>query len=210
MSRKFLFALMQLVVTLAAVFILSKTAAANACSEVGHSSLLMAMISGQEQHPELVRLRDKISEADSLNEARTLALTPTAAAIGALKNARFIMPFSEDLRLAETRLADTHLRIAAASTPGQVANEFSGMLAGFDNDNATSVNTHSRIETTNTPDQVVNEFPRMMLAGLDNDKAASLKIGKVGCSYSTGEVIAIVVGLILGIIPGLILLIVLC
>jgi hypothetical protein len=101
---------------------------------------------------------------------------PTVAAIGALKNARSIMPLSEDLRLAEARLADTHSRIEAANTPQQVANEFSGM----------------------------------MLAGLDSDKAASLKVGKVGCSYSTGEVIAIVVGLILGIIPGLILLIVLC
>ena len=133
-------------------------------------------ISGQEQHPDLVRLRDKISGAGSLNEARTLALTPTAAAIYALNNARSIMPFSEDLRLAETRLADTR----------------------------------SRIETANTPRQVADEFSGMMLASLDGDKAASLKVGKHACNYSTGEVIAIVVGLILGIIPGLILLIVLC
>jgi hypothetical protein len=31
-----------------------------------------------------------------------------------------------------------------------------------------------------------------------------------GCDYSTGEIIAIVIGFILGIIPGIILLIVLC
>ena len=176
-SRKFLFVLLTSAVTLTTVLVLPKMAAANALPEAGHSNLVMtSRISGQEQHPDLVRLRDKISEVDNLNEARTLALTPTIAAIGALKNARSIMPFSEDLRLAEARLAATHSRIEAANTPQQVANEFSGM----------------------------------MLAGLDNDKAASVKMGKVGCSYSTGEVIAIVVGLILGIIPGLILLIVLC
>ena len=50
----------------------------------------------------------------------------------------------------------------------------------------------------------------MMLAGLDNDRAAHVSVGKASCDYSTGETIAIVLGLILGIIPGLILLVVLC
>jgi hypothetical protein len=40
--------------------------------------------------------------------------------------------------------------------------------------------------------------------------AAHVNIGSGGCDYSTGELIAIVVGLILGIIPGIILLVVLC
>lgn len=69
---------------------------------------------------------------------------------------------------------------------------------------------HTRIESADSPQQVANEFSGMMIAGLDNDQAATLKVGKVGCDYSTGEIIAIVVGLILGIIPGIILLIVLC
>lgn len=177
MSRKFLLVLLASAVTLTTALVLPKTATGNVLPETEClNSVMTARTSGQEQYPDLVRLRDKILETDNLNEARTLALTPTAAAIGALKNARSIMPLSEDLRLAEVRLADTHSRIEAANTPQQVANEFSGM----------------------------------MLAGLDSDKAASVKMGKVGCSYSTGEVIAIVVGLILGIIPGLILLIVLC
>lgn len=129
-----------------------------------------------QQHPELARLRDEIAAAGSLTAARTLALAPTAAAIDALRNARSLMPFSEDLRSAEVRLVDARARIDGAGTPHQVADEFSGM----------------------------------MLAGLDEDRAARVQMGKVGCDYSTGELIAIVVGLILGIIPGLILLIVLC
>ena len=177
MSKKILFVLMTGAVTLAAVFALSKTAAANAWPAAERTSLITATCSsGLEQYPELARLHNKIADAGSLIEARTLALTPTAAAIGVLRNARSIVPFSNDLRLAETKLTDMYSRIEAADTPHQVANEFSGM----------------------------------MLAGLDDDKAASLNVGKNKCNYSTGEVIAIVVGLILGIIPGLILLIVLC
>jgi hypothetical protein len=61
-----------------------------------------------------------------------------------------------------------------------------------------------------SPTQVADEFSGMMLAGLDDDSAARVSAGSVGCNYSTGELIAIVVGLILGIIPGLILLVVLC
>lgn len=70
--------------------------------------------------------------------------------------------------------------------------------------------TRSRIEFSETPEQVADEFSGMMLAGLDDDSLAKVNIGKIGCNYSTGETIAVVVGLILGIIPGLILLIVLC
>jgi hypothetical protein len=118
----------------------------------------------------------EITVAKSINDARKMALAPTDDAIGALKNARNIMPFSDDLRLAETRLSDARSRILVASSQAEVADEFSGM----------------------------------MLAGLDNDSAARVSAGGGSCNYSTGEVIAIVVGLILGIIPGLILLVVLC
>ena len=176
-SKRFLFVLMMLAFAQIVVFMMSNTAAANSWP-TGESLGLAAAAcpSGSTQYPELVRLRDEISQADSLDEARKLALAPTTDAIDALGNARSIMPFSENLRLAETRLSDARSRIEAADTPDQVADEFSGM----------------------------------MLAGLDNDRAAQVNIGKIGCDYSTGEVIAIVVGLILGIIPGLILLIVLC
>ncbi|SJM89797.1 hypothetical protein [Crenothrix polyspora] len=58
--------------------------------------------------------------------------------------------------------------------------------------------------------QIADEFSGIMLAGLDNDRAVHLGVGKTGCNYSSGETIAIVLGLILGIIPGLILMTVLC
>lgn len=68
----------------------------------------------------------------------------------------------------------------------------------------------SRIIVASSQEQVADEFSGMMLAGLDDDSLAHVNVGKVGCNYSTGETIAIVIGLILGIIPGLILLVVLC
>jgi hypothetical protein len=73
------------------------------------------------------------------------------------------------------------------------------------------IDTRSRIMLASSQQQVADQFDGMLLAGLDDDRAASVNVGDSGsCSYSTGETIAIVVGLILGIIPGLILLVVLC
>jgi hypothetical protein len=128
------------------------------------------------QHKEFIQLRHQINVAATIDQARKLALAPTDDAISALKNAQNIMPFSDDLKTAESRLSNTRNRIMLASSQEQVADEFDGM----------------------------------MLAGLDNDRRAHVSIGNGGCDYSTGELIAIVVGLILGIIPGIILLVVLC
>jgi hypothetical protein len=176
-SKNILWLLKMVAIIPIVVFMLTKTAGAAGWPNLDSLDLVQATCStGSAQNPELIRLRDDISAAGSVDKARILALAPTSDAIDALSNARIVMPFSEDLRLAETRLSDGRSRIEAADTPDEVADEFSGM----------------------------------MLAGLDNDRAANLNIGKVGCNYSTGEVIAIVVGLILGILPGLILLIVLC
>lgn len=71
-------------------------------------------------------------------------------------------------------------------------------------------NARERLLAAVSQKQVADEFEGIMVAGLDNDRAAHLNIGSGSCDYSTGELIAIVVGLILGIIPGIILLIVLC
>lgn len=131
---------------------------------------------GAEATAELARLHDDIAHAASLDEARTLALAPTDAALDALDKARIMMPLSQDLQKAQTRLEGQRSRIKSAETPPQVADEFTGM----------------------------------MLAGLDDDRLVNAKVGSHGCSYSSGETIAIVIGLILGIIPGLILLVVLC
>lgn len=156
---------------------LSTSASANIWPSAGALDLIKSTCpSGLTQYQELTQLKQKIATAKSLGQARTMALAPTDDAINALKNASAMMPFSDDLRTAESRLSGARSRIMLASSQEQVADEFDGM----------------------------------MLAGLDNDHAAHVNIGSGGCDYSTGELIAIVVGLILGIIPGLILLVVLC
>ncbi|MEQ1560924.1 MAG: hypothetical protein ABL933_18565 [Methyloglobulus sp.] len=156
---------------------LSNLALANAWPSAGSLELIKSTCkAGPSQYQELSQLKDQIRTATSVKQARELALAPTDNALGALKNARIMMPFSDDLQMAETRLDDARSRILLASSQEQVADEFDGM----------------------------------MLAGLDNDRAAHVNIGSGSCNYSTGELIAIVVGLILGIIPGLILLVVLC
>jgi hypothetical protein len=163
--------------TMTYIVTLSKTASANIWPSAGSLALLKSSCpSGSDQYQELIQLRNEIAVAGTVNQAQAIALAPTDGAIGALKNARTIMPLSDDLRIAETRLSDARSRILVASSQEQVADEFSGM----------------------------------MLAGLDDDRAAHVSVGNASCNYSTGETIAIVVGLILGIIPGLILLVVLC
>jgi hypothetical protein len=165
------------VMSLIGVFVMAKTVSANNWPSTASLNLLTASCScNPDQIQELDRLKQEIASANSVGEARHLALAPTDDAIKALENARALMPFSDDLNIAESRLSAGRSRIEAAASPNEVADKFSGM----------------------------------MLAGLDNDRAAHVNVGKVGCDYSTGELIAIVVGLILGIIPGLILLIVLC
>ncbi len=164
---------------LTSVFFVSlpQIAAASAWSTASSMELInSACQSDPEQQQELRQLKKEITAADTVVEARTMALAPTDGAIGALRNARSIMPFSDDLRSAETRLNDARSKIILASSQEQVADEFDGM----------------------------------MLAGLDDDSLATASAGGKSCDYSTGETVAIVIGLILGIIPGLILLAVLC
>jgi len=171
--------LIMFITSLISIFIvsLSQTAAANVWSTVSPMELIKSTCqSDPEQYQELKQLKKEITAADTVTQARSMALAPTDGAIGALKNARSIMPFSDDLRTAETRLSDARSRIILASSQEQVADEFDGM----------------------------------MLAALDDDSLATASAGGESCNYSTGETIAIVIGLILGIIPGLILLVVLC
>lgn len=170
---------MLIILALASIFIVSMPQKANATiwPSAGAVELInSACPAGSEQYQELNRLKKDIAAAGTLSHAREMALAPTDQVIEALKTARHVMPFSDDLRSAETRLGDARTRIIVASSQAQVADEFSGM----------------------------------MLAGLDDNSAVRASAGNVGCNYSTGEVIAIVIGLILGIIPGLILLVVLC
>jgi hypothetical protein len=161
------------------VFIVSIPQTANATIRSSANALELIKSScstDPEQYQELNQLKKEISTAATLSQARKMALAPTDDAINALTNASNLMPFSDDLSSAKTRLSDARSRIIVASSQAEVADEFSGM----------------------------------MLAGLDNDSAARVSAGGSSCSYSTGETVAIVIGLILGIIPGLILLVLLC
>lgn len=175
-TKSFLFVFMIVAITFVNMVMMPKTASASPLSTGESLDVIMGRASASAFYPELARLRRDISAADTLAEARSLALAPTDEALDALRNARAMLPFNEDLRLAETRLGDARSRMEQAGTPDQVADEFSGL----------------------------------MVAWLDDDKAAEVDVGDAGCNYSTGEIIAIVIGLILGIIPGLILLVVLC
>jgi len=58
-----------------------------------------------------------------------------------------------------------------------------------------------------TPEAVAGAFS---MAVTGSPVLAGLDVGAVGCSYTTLEIVAIVLGFILGIIPGIILLIILC
>ena len=175
--KKSFYVFSAVVIVLAVVLGSPGMASTNALSTLERYGLPQpACSSDQHQAPELVRLHDEISKAGSLTEAQNIALEPTSDALDAVTDAITIAPFSDDLRLAETRLIEVRSRIKTAKTQQEVADEFSGM----------------------------------MMAGLDDDRAAHVRMGKVGCDYSTGETIAIILGLIFGIIPGLILLVLLC
>ncbi len=163
--------------TLSLLLILPAATPVNAMSTWDSLDLIKSGCpAGSEQYQKLNALKTQISQAETVDAARIMALTPTNAALSALDNAYTLLPFSDELAGAKDRLSAVRSRIILASSQAQVADEFSGML----------------------------------LAGLDDDKLAHVSVGKTGCNYSTGETIAIVIGLILGIIPGLILLVVLC
>lgn len=139
-TNKFLFMLMMLAIASIGSVTLLSSAAAGPLSTVESLDMIMARASASAPYPELARFSNDISAADNLDEARRLALKPTDEAIDALRNARTLMPFNEDLRLAETRLNDIRSRMEDANTPNQVANEFSGlMLAGLDDDEVAQV-----------------------------------------------------------------------
>lgn len=176
-NKQYMSPLIYTIFTLITCISLSNSATANTRPWSDALGLIeSACPSGSEQNQELNLLKNTIASAKTVTQARIIALAPTDEAIDALNNARAIMPFSDDLLIAETRLTEARSRILVASSQDQVADEFSGM----------------------------------MLAGLDDDSAVHTSVGSTSCNYSSGEVIAIVVGLILGIIPGLILLFVLC
>jgi hypothetical protein len=94
---------------------------------------------GSAQSLELDKLKIKIAAAETVDQARDLALAPTDSAIEALNTAGAMLPFSDEFDIAKSRLNQSRMRILTAASQTQVADEFSGiMLAGLD-DNAANV-----------------------------------------------------------------------
>jgi hypothetical protein len=129
--------------------------------------------------------QQRIARAATVEEARDLALTPVRAARRALQVAGLVAPQSEKISEARAKFDGFEARVEEEKTPSAVANEFGRLL---------NIDTGS------------GEY--MQLADL-NVGHANVR-GPGGCSYSTGEIVAIVFGFILFVIPGIILLIVLC
>ncbi len=142
MSNKYVLSLRFFFLLVSIVFVIaSKSASANLLPSTDSLSLLEnACSAGTGQRQELRDLTKQIAASENLEIARALALAPTDEAIDALKNARTIMPFSDDLQIAESRLSDARNRILLASSREQVADEFSGiMLASLDDDRVAGV-----------------------------------------------------------------------
>jgi len=129
--------------------------------------------------------QQRIAEAPTVEEARDLALSPVHAAQRALRLARFVAPSSESMAAAREKLDGFEVRVQEHETPSGVASEFGRLL----NSN-------------------VNSGNMMQVADLSVQNANVR--GPGNCHYTTGEIIAIVIGFLLFIIPGIILLLVLC
>ncbi|MBI5503561.1 MAG: hypothetical protein HY899_02065 [Deltaproteobacteria bacterium] len=129
--------------------------------------------------------QQRIAEARTVSEARELAAGPVRTARHALGVARIANPWSASLAKADTRLSEFERGVETSPTAADVAARFGGLV---------------KIDPS-------GKDP-VMLADL---QVANVKVdGPGGCRYSTGEIVAIVIGFILFIIPGIILLVVLC
>lgn len=137
----------------------------------------------------------RIGQAESVEEARRLAARPTQMARRALGVATWVAPGADSLNSAHARLEQFEGRLAMASTPSDVAGEFDQLIGAADLTHGSSADGSAEDEP-------------MMLADLNIENAEVH--GPAGCHYSTGEVVAVVIGFLLFIIPGIILLVVLC
>jgi hypothetical protein len=132
----------------------------------------------------------RISAAPSVVEARRLAVGPVVVARRAVAVARLIAPGSDSLGEAHDRLEAFERQAEQSASPAEVAARFAELI---DSDAAS-----------------VDE-PIQLAALLPDLEVENAKIhGPGNCDYSTGDIIAIVIGFILFIIPGIILLFVLC
>ena len=138
--------------------------------------------------------KEKIGHAKSLEEGRQVALSAVGDASRAVNKARFLVPWSKDLRSAQERIGALESRLRAAQSLSEIQAEFSSPVqtasAGFSD--------------------AVLQDQSPGVSGNSANATSHSKVFEGKCNYSTGEIIAIVLGFILGIIPGIILLFLLC
>ncbi|MBD3317902.1 MAG: hypothetical protein GF344_19120 [Chitinivibrionales bacterium] len=171
--------------TIAAIAILAARPEAALHTEAFESNDVLSAACGCEPDAKwLQSMLEDISAAESVEQARKKALAPTRAARTALARTRWLVPWSEDIRDAHSRLKECEKRIEDAADTDAVRREFNNMV---------------QLASAGRVDAYLNQAD----VQIDDDDAG-------GCDYSTGEIIAIVIGFILGIIPGIILLFVLC
>ena len=130
--------------------------------------------------------RQRIADAATIDDARKIAVGPTKVARRALAVAAFVAPGNDSFADASARLEAFEGQVEQSSSPAEVATYFTELV-----DPAAA--------SLGEPIQ---------LADLQVGEADVEGPGK--CHYSTGEIVAIIIGFILFIIPGIILLIVLC
>lgn len=130
--------------------------------------------------------RQQIADAPTVDAARKLAIGPARVARRALTVAAFAAPATDSLGDAKARLESFEAQVEASASPEEVAARFAELV-----DPTTA--------SSGTPIQLAD----LEVGDADVD-------GPGGCHYTTGEIIAVVIGFILFIIPGIILLIVLC
>lgn len=137
---------------------------------------------GCDERSELTGLHERIVSARSLAEARTLALAPALEARRALGRARWLAPRSRSLREAEARLAAYGSGIRAAESRAEVGDRFAELVR--------LAPASARAAASGTERPILRE--------------------PAACTFTTLEIVAIVLGFLLGIIPGIILLLILC
>jgi hypothetical protein len=142
-----------------------------------------------------------------LAPAGAVALSqPTLALVRCACDASELVALRQEIASAETlaraqELATPPLRLArqALARARWLAPDAAGLRAKEQQLRA----GERAVAAASTPDAVAGAFS-LAVAGSPLPEAA------FGCAYSTGEIIAIVIGFILGILPGIILLIILC
>jgi hypothetical protein len=90
--------------------------------------LSAATCSDAEASDALVEHRARVLDAPNLAEARRRALEPAETARGALSRARWLAPFSDDLRDAERRLERYASAVREADSREAVAAELDGLV----------------------------------------------------------------------------------